>query len=76
MKVKKLVRHLTHNINIRFYKENKEEIFANCDSMYLLRNYPMDHDIYMLMNYKIKSFQPGHYKESVLDYLNVILEDE
>lgn len=76
MKVKKLVKHLKHNINIRFYKENKDEIFAQCDSVYLMRNYPRDHDSYMLMNYKIKSFEPSHFKASGIDVLNIILEDD
>lgn len=76
MKVKKIVRHLKYNTDIRFYKENSEKVFAQCDSLYLLRNYPLDHTVYILMNYKIKSIQPGHIKDCEIEYINIIVEDK
>lgn len=75
MKVKKLVRHLKDNTNIIFFRENENKAFAQYDSIYLLRNYPMDFDAYMLMNYKIKNFIPGQFNKTDKNYLRIIVED-
>lgn len=76
MKVKKLVRHLKYNTNIILFKENGDKKIAQWDSIYLLRNYPYEHDAYMLLNLKVKNFFPSHFKGTDRYCLHVIVEDE
>lgn len=74
MKVKKLVKKLKHNTCIVFYKKSNEElVFATYDSRYLLRNYPMDHDAYCIMNSKIITIESKHMNN--IDYLNIIIKE-
>lgn len=76
MKVKKLIKHLKDNTNIIFYKDNAEKPFAQCDSIFLLRNYPLDYESYILLNYKIKNFIPCQFPKTDKGYLKIMVEDD
>lgn len=69
MRVKKLLKNYSGNVDLQFYRDKK--LIALTQIIEIFRGYPLDESKYVLLNSKIKSYRVVNVADSVVFKINI-----